>query len=162
MAANLVVQSKALKNGKAIPKKYTAQGEDTSPNLSWSGAPKGTKSFVVIVDDPDAPSPRIPVITFVHWVVYDIPANVKNLPAAVPAGETLASGAKQGKNSWGKNAYGGPNPPFGEHRYRFKVYALDTMLGLDPAKTKKKHVVKAMKGHVLAEGSLMGTYEKKK
>jgi Raf kinase inhibitor-like YbhB/YbcL family protein len=143
----------AFQNEGVIPAKYTADGQDVSPALKWSDAPLGTKSFVLIMDDPDAPAG-----TWVHWVVYDIPESVKELPEAVPATEILSNGAKQGLSSFRAIGFGGPSPPPGKpHRYFFKLYALDTMLKLQPGKTKQE-VEKAMQGHVLAEAIFMGKY----
>ena len=144
----LTLSSDAFKNGGDIPSRFTCDGAGTAPALSWSGAPEGTKSFVLIVDDPDAPSG-----TFVHWVVVDLPASTTSLAE----GGTLPAGARTGKNDFGKVGYGGPCPPSGTHRYFFKLYALDTALGLNPGAT-KADLLAAMQGHVLAEGQLMGRY----
>jgi Raf kinase inhibitor-like YbhB/YbcL family protein len=144
----------------AIPAKYTCEGNDTSPPLEWSDVPAGTKSFVLIVDDPDAPDPAKPQRTYVHWVVYNIPANATALPEnATKSG--LPSGALQGFNDFKKQAYGGPCPPIGRHRYFFKLYALDSDLtfGSTPAKA---DLLKAMQGHVVGNVELIGTYEKAK
>jgi len=150
------IKSSAFENGKPIPVKYTGQGKDVSPPLEWSNPPAGTKSFAIINDDPDAP-----VGTWVHWVIYDIPANVTKLPENVPAKETLPDGSKQGLNDWGRVGYGGPMPPPGKpHRYFFKIYALDTVLNLKPRATKAE-LLKAMQGHILAQAELMGTYQRK-
>ena len=150
------IKSSAFENGKPIPIKYTGQGKDVSPPLEWSNPPAGTKSFAIINDDPDAP-----VGTWVHWVIYDIPANVTKLPENVPAKETLPDGSKQGLNDWGRVGYGGPMPPPGNpHRYFFKIYALDTVLNLKPLATKAE-LLKAMQGHILAQAELMGTYQRK-
>jgi len=140
----------------AIPSKYTCEGEDISPPLSWGDAPAGTKSFAIIVDDPDAPDPAAPKRVWVHWVVFDLPADTKELPEN--AAGSLPAGAKSGKNDWGKPTYGGPCPPIGRHRYFHKIYALDTTLGLD-APT-KADLEKAMAGHVLAQAEIVGTYQK--
>jgi Raf kinase inhibitor-like YbhB/YbcL family protein len=146
--------SDAFTEGQSIPKKYTGEGEDISPPLSWSGAPPGTKSFALICDDPDAP-----MGTWVHWVLYDLPASATSLPAKLPTDETLPSGARQGTTDFKKIGYGGPYPPRGKpHRYFFKLYALDMTLALKPRATKPQ-VLKAMQGHILAETSLMGTYQ---
>jgi hypothetical protein len=141
--------SSAFTEGSTIPKKYTCDGEDISPALEWSGVPQGTKSLALIVDDPDAP-----VGTFVHWVLYDIPADATGLPEGVTGTGTL------GKSSFGKTGYGGPCPPKGPaHRYYFKLYALDTALGLKAGSTKAE-VEKAMQGHILAQGQVMGKYSR--
>ena len=148
--------SSAFAEGAPIPEKYTCDGEDISPLLKWSNAPKGTKSLALICDDPDAP-----IGTWVHWVLYDIPPAVTELPEGVPTTEALPSGAKQGINDFKRLGYGGPCPPRGSaHRYFFTLYALDTELQLEPGAT-KKDLVRAMEGHILAEGRLMGTYKRK-
>ena len=151
--------SKAFKNGGEIPSKYTCQGEDISPPLSWSGVPSATKSLALIVDDPDAPDPANPKMTWVHWVLFNIPPQVTALPEGVKEAE-LPPGVKSGLNDWHRTGYGGPCPPIGRHRYFFKLYALDTVLdGLDlPSKAELEA---AMNGHVLAKAVLMGTYKKK-
>ncbi len=155
-AMNLRITSSAFAHGDPIPVKHTCDGEDVSPPLKWGDAPEGTKSFALISDDPDAP-----VGTWVHWVIYDIPAEVTELPEAVPASEQLDNGARQGRNDFKRIGYGGPCPPRGNpHRYFFKLYALDTFLGLKPG-AKKKDVLRAMEGHVLAQAELMGTYKRR-
>jgi Raf kinase inhibitor-like YbhB/YbcL family protein len=147
------LSSIAFGEGANIPKLYTGDGKDISPPLRWLEPPQGTKSFVLICEDPDAPRK-----TWVHWVLYNIPASQRELQEGIPAQEELPSGAKQGKNDFGKIGYGGPAPPPGKpHRYFFKLYALDTQLDLPPGATKDQ-VVTTMKGHVLAEGQLMGRY----
>ena len=150
----MTITSTAFTGGEPIPVKYSCKGEDISPPLTWSGAPAGTVSFTLICDDPDAP-----VGTWVHWVYFDIPASVNSLPEAFPAGNAPAPGGVQGRNSWKRNDYVGPCPPGGTHRYFFKLYALDTTLGLGPGADKKK-VERAMEGHILAEARLMGTFRK--
>ncbi|MGC8830205.1 MAG: YbhB/YbcL family Raf kinase inhibitor-like protein [Verrucomicrobiia bacterium] len=150
------LKSSAFANGQPIPVKYTGQGKDISPPLEWSDAPAGTKSFAIISDDPDAP-----VGVWVHWVIYDIPANVTKLDENVPTKETLPTGAKQGINDFGNVGYGGPMPPPGKpHRYFFKLYALDTVLNLKP-RASKQELLRAMQGHILAQAELMGTYQRK-
>ncbi|MGB9601248.1 MAG: YbhB/YbcL family Raf kinase inhibitor-like protein [Limisphaerales bacterium] len=150
------LKSSAFANGQPIPVKYTGQGKDISPPLEWSDAPAGTKSFAIISDDPDAP-----VGVWVHWVIYDIPANVTKLDENVPTKETLPTGAKQGINDFGNVGYGGPMPPPGKpHRYFFKLYALDTVLNLKP-RASKQQLLRAMQGHILAQAELMGTYQRK-
>lgn len=143
-----------------IPSRYTCEGADISPPLEWSGAPDGTRTFALILDDPDAPDPARPQRVYVHWVAYDIPAGVAKLPENA-AKSGLPKGAIQGTNDWGKQTYGGPCPPIGRHRYFFKLYALDTQLkGLsNPTKTQ---LLKAMQGHTLDNTELIGTYEKAK
>jgi len=149
------LKSSAFENGAAIPKVFTGDGADHSPSLSWSEPPAGTKSFALVCDDPDAP-----VGTWVHWVLYNLPASARELPEGLPAKATLPSGARQGKNDFGNTGYGGPAPPKGKpHRYFFKLYALDTGLDLPPNATKAA-LERAMKGHILATGQLMGTYQR--
>jgi len=137
-----------------IPVKYSCRGSDISPPLAWTNVPEGVKSFALIVDDPDAP-----MGTWVHWVYFDLPASTRALPEAVTPGAKLPDGSVQGVGSSGDNRFHGPCPPSGRHRYYFKLYALDTMLGLPPS-TKKQALLNAMKGHVLAEGQLMGYFSK--
>ncbi len=141
-----------------IPRKHTCEGGDQSPPLSWTGVPDGTKSLVLIVDDPDAPDPAAPRMTWVHWVVYNLSPTTSELPAGMDDG-ALPAGARSGKNNWGRTGYGGPCPPIGRHRYFHKLYALDTVLpDLGPA---TKEVLEAkMANHVLAQATLMGTYQK--
>jgi Raf kinase inhibitor-like YbhB/YbcL family protein len=129
-----------------------------SPPLSWTGAPAGTQSLVLIVDDPDAPDPRNPRMTWVHWVLYDLPPDATGLPENVASTE-LPPGTREGRNDWKRTGYGGPCPPIGRHRYFHKLYALDTELG-DLGRATKADIEGAMKGHVLAEGVLIGTYQK--
>lgn len=148
----LVVKSSIFEQEGRIPPKYTCDGEDISPPISWSGAPAGTKSYALIADDPDAPGG-----TWTHWVAWNIRGD--GLAAAIAKDKQLADGMCQGKNSWGKAGYGGPCPPSGTHRYFFKVYALDTTLEL-PDRTDAKSLTAAMKGHVLAQGELMGKYSR--
>ena len=155
VASKVTLDSTAFTDGGAIPKRYTCEGQDISPPLAWSGLPAGTKSLALIVDDPDAPDPKAPKRTYVHWVLYDIPPTVTTLPE----GGTLPAGTREGRNDWGRTGYGGPCPPIGRHRYFHKLYALDTVLG-DLGEPTKARVEKAMEGHILAEGRLMGTYEK--
>ncbi|HOJ13319.1 MAG TPA: YbhB/YbcL family Raf kinase inhibitor-like protein [Deltaproteobacteria bacterium] len=147
--------SPAFTAGTEIPSVYTCQGRDISPPLSWSGAPAGTKSLVLVCEDPDAP-----LGTWVHWVYYDIPPSLSRLPEGIPKTARPPQGGTQGKSSFGDLGYGGPCPPWGTHRYFFRLYALDTVLGI-PEGAKKKQVLEAMKGHVLATAELMGTYKKK-
>lgn len=153
------VQSSAFENGQRIPTRFTGEGENISPPLSWSDVPEGTKELALIVDDPDAPLAE----PFVHWVIYKIPANVRELKQDIPDMPTLSSpnGALQGKNSSGGIGYIGPMPPKGHgvHHYHFKLYALDESLDLDPGMDKKS-LLAAIKDHVLAEGELIGTYQR--
>lgn len=151
----LTVTSSAFREGQSIPAKYTCQGEDVSPPLQWDAPPEGTKSLALICDDPDAP-----VGTWVHWVLYGLPPGTRQLPERVPARETLPDGARQGVNDFRRVGYGGPCPPPGKpHRYFFKVYALDRAVDLPPRATKAQ-LLQAISGHVLAEGQLMGTYQR--
>lgn len=152
--------SSAFTPNGSIPTRYTCEGDDISPPLKWADAPNGVKSFALIVDDPDAPDPAHPKMTYVHWVVYGIAASVSSLEENA-AKSGMPAGSLQGSNDWNKQTYGGPCPPIGRHRYFFKLYALDTELtGLKNAK--KPDVEKAMQGHVLANAQLVGTYQKTK
>jgi Raf kinase inhibitor-like YbhB/YbcL family protein len=154
----LKIASPAFQPGGSIPSTYTCEGQDVSPPLAWSGAPANTKAFALIVDDPDAPDPAKPQRVYVHWVVYNLPATTTGLPENASK-KGLPKGAAQGKNDWGKAEYGGPCPPIGRHRYFFKLYALDSELaGLAPPT--KADLERAMKGHVLESGELVGTYQK--
>ena len=153
---SLAITSPAFTHNGAIPSEHTCDDADVAPELRWSGAPEGTKSFVLIVDDPDAPDPKAPKMTYVHWVLYDIPASV----SGIPRGGKTPSGARDGKNDWKKTGYGGPCPPIGRHRYFFKLYALDAMLGDLNAPT-KADVLKKIEGHVLEQAELIGTYERR-
>lgn len=158
-AMALTLTSPGFTHQGEIPAKHTCEGDDVSPPLAWSGVPQGAKSLVLIVDDPDAPDPRAPKRTWVHWVVFNIPSTASGLPEAVGK-EASPAGATQGLNDWGRANYGGPCPPVGRHRYFHKLYALDGMLeGLGAAK--KADVERAMQGHVLEHTELIGTYEKK-
>ena len=154
----LTIESPAFKHGAAMPAKHTSDGADVSPPLAWSGVPEGARSLVLVVDDPDAPDPKAPKMTWVHWVLYNIPPAAGGLAEAVkPA--ALPAGTREGLNDWKRTGYGGPSPPIGRHRYFFKLYALDTVLdGLD--KPTKAKLEAAMKGHVLAQAELVGTYQK--
>ena len=154
---SLVLTSPAFAPGGEIPVLHTCEGKDVSPALEWSGLPAGAKSLALIVDDPDAPDPKAPKMTWVHWVLYDIPPTATGLPAAVKG---LPAGTRSGLNDWRRTGYGGPCPPIGRHRYFFKLYALDRMLG-DLGTPAKAQLEKAMEGHVLARAELMGTYQKR-
>lgn len=141
-----------------IPTKYTCEGDDLSPPLKWTGAPEGTKSFALIVDDPDAPDPAKPQMVYVHWVLYNIPAGTSGIDENASRSK-LPAGTQTGINDYEKAAWGGPCPPIGRHRYFFKLYALDTVLnGL--SSVSKKDLENAMRGHILAQAELMGTYQK--
>jgi len=155
-AASFILASSAFSHKGEIPAKYTCEGANYSPPLKWEGAPANTKSFAIIVDDPDAPDPQNPKMTWVHWVAYNIPPSIQSLDEHT---EKLPQGAFDGMNDWHKKGYGGPCPPIGRHRYFYKIYALDTILpdlkGPDKAKLEK-----AMQGHILAQAELIGTYIK--
>jgi Raf kinase inhibitor-like YbhB/YbcL family protein len=149
------LRSSAFRQNQAIPKKYTCDGSDVSVPLSCNDPAHEATSFALIADDPDAPRG-----TWVHWVLYDLPADTRELAEGIPAKETLDDGAKQGKNDFGKIGYGGPCPPPGPvHHYHFKLYALDKMVGLRPGATKQQ-LLDAMKGHILAQAELIGTYKR--
>lgn len=151
----MTLTSPAFQEGSEIPKKYTCDGADVSPPLRWKDSPSETKSFALISDDPDAP-----VGTWVHWVLYDLPAETTELKEGVPTSDTLDNGARQGSNDFGKVGYGGPCPPRGPaHRYFFKLYALDSKMNLKPRATKQQ-LLNAMKGHILAEAQVMGRYKR--
>lgn len=151
----ITLTSSAFTHGAMIPKEYTCDGKDISPPLSWSDPPEKTQSFALIMDDPDAP-----MGTWVHWVIYNIPATARGLPGGVPKDADLPDGSRQGRNSWRKIGYGGPCPPSGTHRYFFKLYALDIVLTLASGATKDE-LLKAMEGHILANAELMGRYARR-
>jgi Raf kinase inhibitor-like YbhB/YbcL family protein len=157
-ALALVLTSTAFSQGAPIPRVHTCQGSDTSVPLEWSNLPPGTKSLALIVDDPDAPDPAAPKMTWVHWVLYDIPPDMTGLPAGIDSGD-LPRGTREGLNDWQRKGYGGPCPPTGKHRYFHKLYALDVVLG-DLGTLTKARLEAAMKGHVIASCELMGTYRK--
>jgi len=141
-----------------IPKKFTCDGEDISPELKWSDAPEGTKSFALIVDDPDAPDPAAPKMTWVHWVLYNLPASSNALGGGVASAD-LPDGALDGLNDWKRTGYGGPCPPIGKHRYFHKLYALDVVLP-DLKQPTKAELEKAMEGHILGEDEIVGLYQR--
>jgi Raf kinase inhibitor-like YbhB/YbcL family protein len=148
--------SSAFTEGASIPVKHTCDGQNSSPPLTWSSVPQGARTLALVADDPDAPAG-----TWVHWVIYNIPATAAELPEGIPTTETISNGAAQGANDFGRSGYGGPCPPRGNpHRYYFKLYALDAELSLKPGAT-KKDLLRAMEGHILAQGQLMGTYKRK-
>jgi len=155
---SLELKSAAFTQGGEIPAKYTCQGDGISPPLAWSGVPAGAMGLALIVDDPDAPDPAAPKMTFVHWVLYDIPPGTTSLPEAV---SRLPAGALEGLNDAGETGYTGPCPPIGRHRYFHKLYALDTVLPDLGLPTKAK-LEAAMKGHVVAQAELIGTYQKRR
>ncbi len=148
------IESSAFSEGGKIPRQYTCDDKDISPPLSWSGVPEGAKSLALICDDPDAPSK-----TWVHWVLFNLPPRTKELAEAVPARGSVSGGGTQGTNDFKKLGYGGPCPPSGIHRYMFKLYALDTEVKLSSSAT-KADLERAMKGHILAEATLMGKYSR--
>lgn len=152
----ITVVSPAFEDMTTIPSTYTCDGADISPPLAWEGIPKEAQSIVLICDDPDAPAG-----TWVHWVCYDIPPSAGGLNENIPAADALPSGGKQGISDFGRIGYGGPCPPSGTHRYFFKVYALDTTFNL-PAGQTKKQIEKAMRGHVIASGELVGVYARRR
>ena len=159
---SLALRSESFTNGGDIPAKHTCQGDDISPQLSWSDAPPGTKSFALIVDDPDAPDPQAPRMTWVHWVLYNIPSGATALAqGAGNKGEALPQGTADGLNDWKKTGYGGPCPPIGKHRYFFKLYALDAALG-DLSRPTKAALERAMTGHIVGKTEIIGMYEKRK
>ena len=143
----------------SIPARFTCEGEDISPALQWTDPPAGTRSFALIVDDPDAPDPARPQRTWVHWVLYNLPASARSLEAGARGEGTLPSGTRHGLNDWKRAGYGGPCPPIGRHRYFFKLYALDCELETASRMTKAA-LEQATKGHVLAHTELVGTYAK--
>jgi hypothetical protein len=148
--------SSAFAHNGAIPRKHTCDGNDSSPPLSWSGVPAQAKSLVLIVDDPDAPDPAAPKMTWVHWVLYNLPPSAGGLAEGV---KSLPAGTAEGTNDWQRTGYGGPCPPVGRHRYFHKLYALDTVIqGL--GRPNKAAIERAMQGHVIARAELIGTYER--
>lgn len=152
---SIELTSPAFVQGTSIPRQYTGDGADQSPALAWSAAPAGTQSFALLCYDPDAPRG-----TWVHWVLFNLPPETCGLPEGVPTSKTLPSGGRQGRNDFGKIGYGGPAPPRGKaHRYVFALYALDQVLDLEPGATRAQ-LDAAMRGHLLAEGQLMGTYQR--
>lgn len=154
----LVLTSTAFEHEGEIPSKYTCDGQDISPPLAWSGAPEGTKSFALIVDDPDAPDPKAPKMVWVHWVLYAIPSKTSGLAEGVSA-PALPPGTREGVNDWRRTGYGGPCPPIGRHRYFHKLYALDIELA-DFGEPDKTSLLEAMEGHILEQTELIGTYQR--
>lgn len=152
---SIILTSSAFDDGSPIPSQYTCDGRDISPPLAWTDPPAGTKSFALINDDPDAP-----MGTWVHWVVYNMPASTRTLPEVFPADPEHADGTRQGMTDFGRIGYGGPCPPSGTHRYFFKVYALDTALSLPPGATKAT-LEATMQGHILGQTQLIGTYRRR-
>ena len=153
----LTLTSTAFGHGGEIPSRCTCEGQDLSPDLAWAGVPAGTRTLALIVDDPDAPDPAAPKMTYVHWVLYNIPATAAGLPEGISSAG-LPTGTREGVNDWKRTGYGGPCPPIGRHRYFHKLYALDVRL---PAKAlTKTDLEAAMEGHVLAKAEFIGTYQK--
>ena len=155
---SLTITSTAFAPEGAIPTLYTCDGKDRSPPLAWSGVPAGTRSLALIVDDPDAPDPAAPKMTWVHWVLYNLPADSSGLPEAV-APTDLPAGTREGLNDWKRTGYGGPCPPIGRHRYFHKLYALDVVLP-ERGKPTKAKLEKAMEGHVIGRAHIVGTYRR--
>ena len=156
----LTLKSTAFNNGGEIPSKYTCQGEDISPPLEWDGVPENTLSLVLIVDDPDAPDPKAPKMTWVHWVLYNIPPNATGITEDAGR-QSLSPGTEEGLNDWKRTGYGGPCPPVGRHRYFFKLYALNIKLN-DLNNPTKVEIEDSMKGHIIAKTEIIGTYLKSK
>lgn len=152
----LTLSSTAFAHNGEVPRKHTCDGQDLSPRISWTGAPAGTRSFALIVDDPDAPDPKAPKMTWVHWVLYNLPADTAGLQEGV---RTLPAGTREGLNDWKRTGYGGPCPPVGRHRYFHKLYALDVALP-DLGRPTKAQLEQAMAGHVLARAELVGLYQR--
>jgi Raf kinase inhibitor-like YbhB/YbcL family protein len=155
----MTLTSSSFQQGAEIPTRHTCEGDDTSPPLAWSGVPPEAKSLALIVDDPDAPDPKAPRMTWVHWVLYDVPASANGLPEGVEVAG-LPRGTREGRNDWKRTGWGGPCPPVGRHRYFHKLYALDMVLG-DLGAATKVDLERAMEGHVLERAELMGTYQKR-
>jgi Raf kinase inhibitor-like YbhB/YbcL family protein len=154
-AMSFALSSKSFSSGSDIPKKFTCDGADVSPELSWKDAPAGTTSFVLVADDPDAPAG-----TWTHWVLYDLPSQTNGLPEGVPKQDELPDGGRQGRNDFGKIGYNGPCPPPGKpHRYYFKLYALDKKLNLNPGASKQQ-VERALEGHTLGKAEWVGRYQR--
>lgn len=154
----LTITSAAFENGAPMATKFSCEGDDISPPLQWDGIPEGTRSLALIMDDPDAPDPAAPKMTYVHWVLYNLPPDSNGLPERTRS-EDLPPGTLEGLNDWQRTGYGGPCPPIGRHRYFHKLYALDTVLD-DLGQPTKAQLLKAMESHVLAQAQVMGTYRK--
>lgn len=153
-----IITSSVFEQGAAVPSKYTCQGDDVSPPLSWEGIPDGTQSLALIIHDPDVPSPDSPKRIWVHWVLYNLPPDTTALEEHTTTAD-LPPGTQEGINDWNRTGYGGPCPPMGRHRYFHRLYALDTVLE-DLHKPTRKHLETAMQGHIIAEAELIGTYQK--
>lgn len=154
----LTITSAAFEDGGPMAAKYTCEGSDISPPLQWNGVPEGTRSLALIVDDPDAPDPAAPKMTYVHWVVYNLPPDSRGLPEGTRS-DRLPPGTLEGLNDWQRTGYGGPCPPIGRHRYFHKLYALDTLLD-DLGQPTKDQLLQAMERHVIAQAQVVGTYQK--
>jgi Raf kinase inhibitor-like YbhB/YbcL family protein len=154
------INSTAFRNGEEIPTKHTCEGQDISPALEWASVPEGTESLAVIVDDPDAPDPDAPKMVWVHWVLFNLPPDSRGLPEGVRS-KALPEGTREGLNDWKRTGWGGPCPPIGRHRYFFRLYALDCHLD-EGRKVSRAQLDQLMRGHILAETTLMGTYQKKR
>jgi Raf kinase inhibitor-like YbhB/YbcL family protein len=157
-AMTMKLSSTVFAHEAAIPAHYTCDGTNVSPPLAWTNAPAGTKSFALVVTDPDAPDPKAPKVTWVHWVLYDLPGDATGLREAIPV-KGLPPGTLEGSNDWGRTGYGGPCPPIGRHRYVHTLYALDTVLA-DLDKPTRAKLLAAMKDHVLGTAELIGTYQR--
>jgi hypothetical protein len=151
--------STAFTHNGAIPVVYTCEGKDISPPLAWTDVPRNAKSLVLIVDDPDAPDPQAPKLTWVHWVLYNLPPDTTGLAEGIKPAQ-LPKGTGEGLNDWKRTGYGGPCPPIGRHRYFHKLYAVDTVLAGLPGKPRKSDIEAAMAGHIIAKVELIGTYQK--
>ena len=158
IAMSMIITSPSFMHDRAIPTRHTCDGVNTSPTLTWNGVPAGAKSLALIVDDPDAPDPAAPKMTWVHWVLYNIPINASGLKEGIAVID-LPAGTLQGVNDWNRTGYGGPCPPVGKHRYFFKLYALDIVLP-DLKHPAKADLERAMQGHVLAQSELIGLYQR--
>ncbi|MDB5840934.1 MAG: YbhB/YbcL family Raf kinase inhibitor-like protein [Herminiimonas sp.] len=157
---SMTLTSPAFNDGAGIPAKYTCDGEEISPPLAWSGAPPAARSLALIVEDPDAPDPAAPKVTWVHWILYNIPPDTNGLKEGA-ASHALPAGALEGNNSWHRTGYGGPCPPIGRHRYFFRLYALDTVLH-DLAKPDRERMLREIEGKVIAQAQLLGVYQRKR
>jgi Raf kinase inhibitor-like YbhB/YbcL family protein len=155
---SLILSSDAFTRNGEIPSRFTCEGEDIAPRLEWQGVPANTRSLVLIVDDPDAPDPKAPRMTWVHWVLYNLPPDARCLPEGATAAD-LPPGSREGLNDWNRSGYGGPCPPIGRHRYFHKLYALNTVLP-EMDRPSKTDVEAAMAGHIIEQAELVGTYEK--
>jgi hypothetical protein len=157
---SFAITSPAFRAGAEVPARFTCEGEDRSPPLEWTGVPPGTRSLVLVVDDPDAPDPTAPRIIWVHWLLYNIPAEATGLAEGIPPSE-LPSGTREGITDFKRTGWGGPCPPIGRHRYFFRLYTLDVTLP-DLGRPTRAKLDQAMKGHMIAQAELMGTYQKRR